>query len=93
MNNTLKVQKLIKKLERLAADLYETKDLAIHQKVSQFFHMEKAEELKTMLFQMQVLKREMDILNARLADRYMISYCQWKKDVRRLHRFINIVDH
>lgn len=81
------VRKLIDRMEDLVQILSERKDLHVHQRVDQFYYMQKVEELRMLLHQFESLSRNMENLMSRIHMTYGVCAPRWCRDVRWLNRY------
>lgn len=72
-------------MQRLVTLLDSRNDLVIHQQVDQSYYMQKIEELKILLSQLEVAGQNVDALASRIDSHYTLCSTQWYKDVRWLH--------
>ncbi len=87
MSQCEKLRKLIDHMEQLVGKLSNLKELAVHQRIDQFYYMQKIEELKMLLHQFDTLHRNIESLTSRMNGTYMICASQWRKDVRWLNAY------
>lgn len=85
MTNLPKLTKLIEKLQDLAARLDEEKDLVVHQRVNQFYYLEKTAELKILQEQFEEAEMKINQLTKHIECEYALVYNQWRKDIRWLN--------
>jgi hypothetical protein len=83
--NLIKVAKLIHRLRALVSFLEREQTLSIHQNVSQFFYMQRIEELQTLceLFEAQ---ENTELISVNISIKYVETYYQWRKDILWIHR-------
>lgn len=83
-----KCLKLVERLERLASDLADNNEYAIHSRINQFFYMQRAEEMKTVLERFQEGNEKSAAATRWIQAHYPSTYHQWRKDVRWLNRYL-----
>jgi hypothetical protein len=86
--DTAKIRKLVQKLEYTVCMLTTHKDLQVHQKVNQFLYMERVEEMKFLVQELEHLAHRLSFLESVLERQYVHAYCAWRRDIRFLHHFI-----
>jgi hypothetical protein len=88
MNKVKKATKLITRLEDLVSKLTIRKEVIVHEKVNQFYYLEKIEELKILAEKFEEVHRRLEAISDRLEECYGISFRQWNHDVRWLHGYL-----
>lgn len=88
MTSCEKLPKLIERMQRLVTYLNDRNDLVVHQQVNQFFYMQKAEELRMLLSQLDDLRKSLESLTCRIDENYSLCFAQWCKDVRWLNTYL-----
>ncbi len=88
MNQPEKLHKLIDRMELLVGDLRVRKDLVIHQRINLFFYMQKIEELKMLLEQIDEIRRELERMSSQLQTNYDLCVTRWYEDARWLNSYI-----
>ncbi|HEY3403586.1 MAG TPA: hypothetical protein VGK59_09380 [Ohtaekwangia sp.] len=92
MTDPHKPAKLIYKLRSLTLRLNEQKDLIIHQRISQFYYMEKITELNELCDQLSEATRRMAFLRDQLDRECIAVFSQWRHDIRWLNHHLAIRD-
>lgn len=69
-------------MQRLVIYLNERNNLILHQQVNQFFYMQKIEELKMLLRQLEEINKSLDVVTLRIHEHYRLCFAQWSKDAR-----------
>jgi len=69
-------------MQRLVTYLNERDNLILHQQVNQFFYMQKIEELKMLLRQLEEINKSLDAVTLRIHAHYSLCFAQWSKDAR-----------
>ena len=82
MTSCEKPTKLIDRMQRLVTYLNERNNLILHQQVNQFFYMQKIEELKMLLRQLEEINKSLDAVTLRIHEHYGLCFAQWSKDAR-----------
>jgi division protein CdvB (Snf7/Vps24/ESCRT-III family) len=82
MTSCEKPTKLIDRMQRLVTYLNERNNLILHQQVNQFFYMQKIEELKMLLKQLEEINKSLDAVTLRIHEHYSLCFAQWSKDAR-----------
>lgn len=82
MTSCEKPTKLIDRMQRLVIYLNERNNLILHQQVNQFFYMQKIEELKMLLRQLEEINKSLDVVTLRIHEHYRLCFAQWSKDAR-----------
>jgi hypothetical protein len=83
-----KLAKLIGKMQLLVNVLGERTELVVHQRVDQFFYMQKIEELKILGAQLEDMRRNLEHLTSRVQVSYMTCLAEWKRDARWLNAYL-----
>jgi hypothetical protein len=86
MIDPAKVTKLISRLRCLVECIEGQHDRLIHQRVDQFYYMQKTEELKLLLELVEEAQRKLELLTCRMDANYSEVFHRWHKDVRWLNR-------
>ena len=76
----------MQRLKSLVAFLEKRQSLCIHQNVSQFYYMQRLEELSTLFDQFEETQRKMEGIVERLNGKYIQTFEQWRTDVLWIHR-------
>lgn len=82
MTSCEKPTKLIDRMQRLVTYLNERNNLILHQQVNQFFYMQKIEELKMLLRQLEEINKSLDAVTLCIHEHYSLCFAQWSKDAR-----------
>lgn len=82
-----KCLKLIGRLQGLVCRLAKNKDYTVHHRISQFFYMQKIEEMKIRLEQLKEAELKLEDVKRRIAENYMAMYRTWRMDVRWLNNY------
>ena len=69
-------------MQRLVTYLNERNNLILHQQVNQFFYMQKIEELKMLLRQLEEINKSLDAVTLCIHEHYSLCFAQWSKDAR-----------
>jgi hypothetical protein len=77
-----KIEKLLCRVESLIRALEETKSIEVHQRVNQFYYMEKSEELKFLLGYVKETQEKLQTLNIRIEDCRVEVFHRWREDAR-----------
>ncbi|MBX2956199.1 MAG: hypothetical protein KF846_08580 [Cyclobacteriaceae bacterium] len=93
MDTPEKLSKLTEKMQQLVNRLHARQDLILHERVSQFFYMQKIEELKILADQFDTLKTNLDNLTQHLHEHYSLCFSQWCRDVRWVNLYIHRERH
>jgi len=83
------VKKLIQRLESMDEQLGYCKDLNVHRSINRFYYLQKAEELKILLEQMEESDRRLKLIAERIKIHYSEIFCTWRKQVRALSRHLH----
>ena len=81
-----KVRKMIAKLDTLVTYLNEHDEFRVHQKVDQFYYMQKRAELLVLVEQFEELQERLDRTNQWLDNTYVETFDHWRDDLLWLHR-------
>lgn len=87
MNRCQKLLKLIDRMEKLVANLCDRRDLVVHQRVNQFFYMQKTHELRTLMDQVDTLQSNLERLTAQIHTTYEQCANRWRHDARWLNSY------
>jgi hypothetical protein len=82
MNDYKKLHKLLAKVRQLIDVLESHRHLTIHEKVNQFYYMEKVEELKVLEEQAAEFEKSLHLFRGRIHLRCEELGTRWSKDVR-----------
>ena len=82
----IKVRKLITKLDTLVSYLNKHDEFRIHQKVDQFYYMQRRAELLILIEQFEELQERLNRTNRWIDDKYSDTFDQWRTDLLWLHR-------
>jgi hypothetical protein len=80
-----KCVKLIGRLQDLASRLAKNNEYIVHRRISQFFYMQKIEEMKILLEQLEEAGLKMEDVKRRIGENYIATYRTWRFDVRWLN--------
>lgn len=80
-----RVIKLMTKLERLVKALEECHEVTIHRKINQFYYMQKANELKMLLHQLDEAEYRLASVSKILSAHYSEIFHHWRRDVHQLN--------
>src|SRR5690606_26292525 len=80
MTSCEKPTKLIDRMQRLVTYLNERNNLILHQQVNQYFYMQKIEELKMLLRQLEEINKCLDAVSLRNREHFRLCFAQWSKD-------------
>lgn len=80
--NKEKLNKLLEKVGRLIEMMEANQDLLIHERIDQFYYMERAEELKVLAAQICEFERSIEVFQGQIVLRYEELVTRWSKDVR-----------
>lgn len=89
METSEKLSKLTEKMQQLVNSLNARQDLVLHERVNQFFYMQKIEELNVLADQFHRLKSSLDNLTYHLQEQYRLCFTQWCKDVRWVRQYVH----
>jgi hypothetical protein len=84
-----KVRKLITRLDTLVTYLNKHDEFRIHQKVDQFYYMQKRAELLMLVEQFEELQERLDRTNQWIDNTYVETFDHWRMDRLWLHRRSN----
>jgi uncharacterized membrane protein YgaE (UPF0421/DUF939 family) len=76
------ILKLMSKLQTLTSQLQDEKGVGLHQAVSDFYYMQKIEELKFLIAKHDDLYEQIAKISEIIDQEYRQIYEQWKKDLR-----------
>ena len=82
-------EKLIKleiRLRLIARELKSTNEIDIHNAISLFYYMQKAEEIRIFRQKLDAASGRVDHLYSLICRHYKDAFYRWKKDVQWLHR-------
>lgn len=82
-----KCVKLIGRLQSLASRLAKNNDYTVHRRISQFFYMQKIEEMKILLEQLEEAGLKLEDVKRRIGENYIATYRAWRFDVRWLNNY------
>lgn len=82
----VKLIKLETRLRHIARELKSTNEIDIHNAISLFYYMQKAEETRIFRQQLNAASGRVDHLYSLVCKHYEDAYHRWKKDVQWLHR-------
>ncbi|PZR19997.1 MAG: hypothetical protein DI539_12195 [Flavobacterium psychrophilum] len=85
MNDLKKIGKLVSKLRFLIERLEKNQNLIVHQKVNQFYFMQKSSELQLLHDELNELLKKKAAIENLLSIIYPEVVIQWGKDVRWLN--------
>ncbi len=77
-----KIARLLHRVEKMVTLMEANADLHVHRTVSQFYYMQKAEELRIWHAQLEELQQRISSLAETADEEYSRIYCRWRKDVR-----------
>lgn len=87
MDESQRITKLIQKIETLIGHLDGLQEIPVHQKVNQFYYMQKVNELSILNSQLsEVVERDL-LLRNRLQVIYGEVASQWKQDYLWINRY------
>jgi hypothetical protein len=87
MIDKTKLARFMKRLDGLIAHLESRKDSAIHQKINQFYYMQKREELKLLMVQLDEAERRPEKIADMNQEDCKIFFNQWCLDTRWLNTY------
>ena len=87
MMESEKCVKLIGRLQSFVSRLAKNKDYTVHHRISQFFYMQKIEEMKIRLEQLNEAELKLKDVRRRIDENYMAMYRTWRLDVRWLNHY------
>ena len=86
MVNKEKLDKLNFYVSKMLRDLHLHNSLVIHRRISEFYYLEKVEELKLLKAQLMDAERKLEDVQVRVKEHYKDIFCTWRKDARWLNQ-------
>lgn len=87
MCESVKVIKLIQKIQLLATRLEKTREFKVHRHISQFYYMQKATELNVLREQLEETQQKISLLASRINEEYSNIFNRWSHDIRWLQHY------
>jgi hypothetical protein len=87
MSDTCKLTKLVDRLQRFSTELEKIKDLNVHQRINQFYYMQKKAELLVLSDQLEETRKRLSQLAEFLEKEYTSVVSQWINDIRWLRTY------
>ncbi len=72
-------------MRRLVSRMEGVHDSALHRSVSQFYYMQKIEELQLLLDQLAETEQRLNAIRQTVTVKYTEVFARWSKDARRLN--------
>lgn len=83
MTSYTRVRKLIQRLRHMTSLLVEHRyNLVVHREIDQFFYMQREEELRMLLEEVEKAADQLAEIRSKIELKYQQAYCRWCKDVR-----------
>jgi hypothetical protein len=77
-----KLQKFLKRLDKMVFDLARNQRLPVHSNINQFYYMQKSEELKILKDRFDEELKKLMLAQEDLESLYKQVFTRWSKDVR-----------
>lgn len=87
MSDTCKLTKLVDRLQRFSAELERIKDFTVHQRINQFYYMQKKAELLALSEQLEETQKRVSHLTTFIEKEYACIVSQWIHDIRWLRAY------
>ena len=88
MANYTRVRKLILRLSHMTRQLVEYRyDLVVHREIDQFFYMQREEELRVLLEEVEKAADQLADIKSKIDSKYQQAYCRWCRDVRWISKY------
>jgi len=79
----------LNRFDSLAILIHKHYDLTIHRHINHSYYLQRIEEMKLLLEQLNEAEVKLEIVHNRLDEHYQNSFQQWHKDIRWLSVYLN----
>lgn len=87
MDQIMKLDRLMQKIEAFANRLERNREFNVHQNINHFYYMQKVTELTVLREQFTETQQRLSFLRSRIESEYGCVSTQWLRDVRWLHYY------